>query len=196
LTREQAIAMVSKEIYEWKRVTLVMRLVKKVVVKLIIKIKFFSVSEKEVRMVVESQGVKIVEIRELRTGGLRSGRWLVIANERITSIKTEGIHYEVERSEEELREERRRRMELEIMKRDRADLFFENIIKEEKEGKELKEENIEMKDKMIMEKKMSKDLREEGGRKEKGDEKEKGDTLDEESDGESDGESDEKSDGK
>jgi hypothetical protein len=83
----------------------------------------------------------------LRTGGLRSGRWLVIANERIVSIKARGVYYEVERSEEELREERRRRMELEIMKRGRADLFFENIMEEEKEGKEMKEEKIEMKGK-------------------------------------------------
>jgi hypothetical protein len=66
--------MVSKETYEWKRMTLVMRLVKETIVKSIIKVKFFTVSEKEVKMVVKSQGVKIVEIRELRTEGLRLER--------------------------------------------------------------------------------------------------------------------------
>jgi hypothetical protein len=43
----------------------------------------------------------------LRSGGLRSRRWLVIASERIGSMMSGGVYYEVEKTEEELKEEKR-----------------------------------------------------------------------------------------
>jgi hypothetical protein len=61
-SRKQVEEMASKAMYEWKRLTLVMRLVKEVTVKSVIKVKFFSVSEKEVRVVVEAQRAKVEEV--------------------------------------------------------------------------------------------------------------------------------------
>jgi hypothetical protein len=89
--RQQAEEMANKATYEWKGMTLVMRLVKEIMVKSVVKVKFFSVSEKEVGNMVEKQGAKIVDIRELRPGGLRSGRWLVLADKRIESGACGGV---------------------------------------------------------------------------------------------------------
>jgi hypothetical protein len=66
--RDQVVEMARKATYVWKGMTLVMRLVKEVMVKSVIKVKFFTISEKEIRTVAEAQGVKVTEVRELRTG--------------------------------------------------------------------------------------------------------------------------------
>jgi hypothetical protein len=74
-----------------------------------------------------------VDVRELRTGGMR---WLVLVNERIVSRVSGGMYYEVEKSEEEVRAERKRWLELETWKRDRVGLREKG-----KSGKEERKED-------------------------------------------------------